>query len=54
MKKIPVRAYQKISPFDSVKFGVSSRVYIYRCPEYEAAEKDGEEEEENVFLQTLA
>lgn len=32
-KKLPMRAYQKLQPFDTIKFGLSSRYYILRCPE---------------------
>jgi len=31
--KLPVRAYQKLKPFDMIKFGLSSRYYILRCPQ---------------------
>lgn len=30
--KLPVRAYQQVKPFDIIKFGVSSRYYVLRCP----------------------
>mgnify|MGYP000079555529 CR=1 FL=1 len=33
--QLPAQTYKKLEPFDTVKFGVSSRVYILRCPEYE-------------------
>lgn len=31
-EKLPTRAYKKLSPFDNLKFGVSSRIFILRCP----------------------
>jgi pSer/pThr/pTyr-binding forkhead associated (FHA) protein len=34
-EKLPVRTFKKLSPFDNVKFGISSRIYVLRCPEYE-------------------
>jgi len=33
--KMPAHTYKKLEPFDGLKFGVSSRVFILRCPEYE-------------------
>lgn len=32
-EKLPARTFKKLNPFDSVKFGVSSRIYILRSPE---------------------
>ena len=33
--QLPAKTYKKIEPFDFIKFGVSSRVFILRCPQYE-------------------
>ena len=30
--KLPARAYQKLNPFDMIKFGLSIRYYVMRCP----------------------
>jgi hypothetical protein len=30
---MPAKAYKKLMPFDNVKFGISSRCYVLRCPE---------------------
>jgi hypothetical protein len=32
-EKLPPRIYKKIMPFDNIKFGISSRSYVLRCPE---------------------
>lgn len=42
--RLPPRTYKKIEPFDTLKFGVSSRVYILRCPEYEQMKEKQENE----------
>lgn len=34
-KKLPSRAYQKLRPYDMIKFGLSTRYYVMRCPELE-------------------
>ena len=41
--KLPTHVYQKIKPFDTVKFGVSSRSFILRCPDLEREEEEKEE-----------
>lgn len=53
-KRLPVRAYQKLRPFDMIKFGLSSRCYVLRCPELEHEEKEHEVEAENKFQEILA
>lgn len=45
--QLPPKTYKKIEPFDSIKFGVSSRVYILRCPEFEQMKENEENEREN-------
>ena len=37
-----------------IKFGVSSRYYILRCPELEHLEKENEDEADNKFQEILA
>lgn len=34
-ERLPARTYKRLAPFDSLKFGVSSRAFVLRCPEYE-------------------
>lgn len=38
-QKLPPKVYQQVQPFDSIKFGMSSRVFILRCPELEQQEE---------------
>jgi pSer/pThr/pTyr-binding forkhead associated (FHA) protein len=33
--RLPSRTFKKLQPFDNVKFGVSSRIFVLRCPQYE-------------------
>jgi len=37
-EKLPMRTFKKLSPFDNIKFGVSSRVFVLRSPQYEDAQ----------------
>jgi pSer/pThr/pTyr-binding forkhead associated (FHA) protein len=34
-EKLPMRTFKKLCPFDNIKFGVSSRVFVLRSPQYE-------------------
>jgi hypothetical protein len=50
---LPSRIYKKLSPFDNVKFGVSSRVYVFRCPQLEKKLAEEEDEKDNKFIQVI-
>jgi hypothetical protein len=51
--QLPARTYKKLEPFDSVKFGVSSRVYILRCPEFEQLQESEENHKDNEFARLI-
>ena len=44
---LPAKTYKKLEPFDTVKFGVSSRIYVLRCPEFEALAEKEQDEKDN-------
>jgi hypothetical protein len=48
-----MRTFKKLAPFDNVKFGVSSRIFVLRCPAYEQLLDDEQAEKDNKFSEIL-
>lgn len=52
-ERLPARTFKKLSPFDSLKFGISSRSYVLRCPAHEQLLDEELAERENKFAEVL-
>ena len=52
-ERLPSRTFKKLSPFDSLKFGISSRSYVLRCPAYEELLDNEQTEKENRFAELV-